>query len=206
MNNKQDWTGNSKSTYAPLAASNHTDHDRQKHDLYCTHPQALKDFLNAYRDRDHNVISNNIWESASGLMHLVKVLQDQHYNVIASDAWDYGTGARTIDFLEDEPIDMNGIDILTNPPYGIINDWTKRGLEILENGQRMFLLVKIQFLETLARREIFDVNPPKFIYVYSKRQLCAMNGNFENYASSAVCYAWAVFEKGYRGDTIVKWI
>ena len=24
--------------------------------------------------------------------------------------------------------------------------------------------------------------------------------------SSAVCYAWFVWEKGYKGDTIVKWI
>ena len=29
---------------------------------------------------------------------------------------------------------------------------------------------------------------------------------FDKYTSSAVAYAWFVFEKGYKGDTIVKWI
>jgi len=35
---------------------------------------------------------------------------------------------------------------------------------------------------------------------------CAKNGDFEKYTSSAVAYAWFVFEKGYKGDTIVRWI
>lgn len=203
----QDWTGNKKSTYGQLAASNHSDNTRQTHDLYCTHPEALRTFLDAYVRRDGNTLSKKVWENASGLFHLVNELKKQGYNVTASDAWDYGTGATIKDFLEDSPLeDMTGVDILSNPPYKYCNVWTRRGLEVLEPGQRMFLLVKIQYLETLARREIFDSEPPKFVYIYSKRQLCAMNGNFENYASSAVCYAWVVFEKGWQGDTVVKWI
>ncbi len=203
---KKDWTGNRKSTYAPLGASNHASHERQTHDLYCTHPDALREFLEAYVTRDGETISNKVWENASGLFHLVRELRRQNYEVIASDAWDYGTGAEIIDFLEDEPIDTTGVDILTNPPYGVVNAWTEKGLEVLKTGQKMFLLVKIQYLETLSRRRIFNDNPPKFVYVFSKRQLCAMNGNFEEYASSAVCYAWVVFEKGFQGDTIVRWV
>lgn len=202
----KDWNGNSKSTYVTLAASNHTEHERERHDLYCTNPQSLRDFLEAYIIRDNNPISKNIWENASGLFHLVNVLKEYGFNVEASDAWDYGTGAKIIDFLQDDPIDTTNFDLLTNPPYGVINEWTQRGLEVLKEGQRMFLLVKIQFLETINRKKIFEENPPKYIYVYSKRQLCAMNGNFKEYASSAVCYAWVVFEKGYKGDTIIRWI
>lgn len=34
-----------------------------------------------------------------------------------------------------------------------------------------------------------------------------MNGDFERYAkSNAICYAWYVWQKGYTGDTIIKWI
>lgn len=32
-----------------------------------------------------------------------------------------------------------------------------------------------------------------------------MNGNFAAMEGSAVCYAWFVWEKGYKGDTIVRW-
>ena len=32
------------------------------------------------------------------------------------------------------------------------------------------------------------------------------DGQFEKYKSSMMCYAWFVWEKGYKGDTILKWI
>ena len=34
-----------------------------------------------------------------------------------------------------------------------------------------------------------------------------MNGDFKKYNyNGAVAYAWFVWEKGYKGDTILKWI
>ncbi len=47
---------------------------------------------------------------------------------------------------------------------------------------------------------------PKTVYVSSSRLNCAKDGNFDLYTSSAIAYAWFVWEKGYQGDTIVKWI
>lgn len=32
-----------------------------------------------------------------------------------------------------------------------------------------------------------------------------MNGDFDATPGSSVAYAWFVWEKGYRGETIVKW-
>ena len=47
---------------------------------------------------------------------------------------------------------------------------------------------------------------PKKIYVSSSRLRCAMNGDFEKYAkSNAVSYAWFIWEKGFQGDTVVRW-
>ena len=42
-------------------------------------------------------------------------------------------------------------------------------------------------------------------YVASSRLLCAKNGNFDKVESSAVAYAWFIWEKGYCGDTVIKW-
>ena len=39
--------------------------------------------------------------------------------------------------------------------------------------------------------------------------MCAKNGEFDKMRAgggSAVAYAWYVWQKGYKGDTIVKWI
>lgn len=80
-------------------------------------------------------------------------------------------------------------------------------LEILDPGHKVAMFLKIQFLEGKSRREMFRRYPPRVVYVSSARLHCAMNGDFEKYAkSNAICYAWYVWEKGYAGDTVLRWI
>ena len=70
------------------------------------------------------------------------------------------------------------------------------------------MFLKVQFLEGKARRKMFEKYPPKRIWVSSSRILCAKNGDFERMikgGGSAMAYAWFVWEKGYEGDTVVKW-
>lgn len=45
MSNNKDWTGNKKTTFVTLGASNHTDHDRAEHDYYATEPKAIDELL-----------------------------------------------------------------------------------------------------------------------------------------------------------------
>ena len=54
MSNNKDWTGNKKTTFVTLGASNHTDHDRAEYDYYATEPKAA-DLL---CDKEGNVIYN----------------------------------------------------------------------------------------------------------------------------------------------------
>lgn len=40
----------------------------------------------------------------------------------------------------------------------------------------------------------------------SSRLNCAKNGDFETYKNnSAIAYGWFIWEKGFKGDTIIKW-
>lgn len=83
----------------------------------------------------------------------------------------------------------------------------EHALDISSDGCKVAMFLKIQFLEGKARRKLFKKYPPKTVYVSSSRLRCAMNGDFEKYAkSTAVCYAWYVWVKGYTGDTVIKWI
>lgn len=71
------------------------------------------------------------------------------------------------------------------------------------------MFLKVQFLEGKERKKLFLNYPPKYIYVSSSRILCAKNAEFERMkqgGGSAVAYAWYVWEKGYKGNTILKWI
>ena len=96
-------------------------------------------------------------------------------------------------------------DIITNPPYKFALEFVRKALAIIPNGHKVAMFLKIQFLEGKARRQLFVSNPPKTVWVSSSRLKCAMNGEFDAVGSSASCYAWFVWEKGYQGDTVVRW-
>lgn len=71
----------------------------------------------------------------------------------------------------------------------------------------MALLLKIQSLEGIERFDrIYSKNPPKVIYVFVRRTKCAINGEFKKFKGSPICYAWFVWKKGYKGNTILKWV
>lgn len=108
-------------------------------------------------------------------------------------------------FLPPPPV--SGTDIITNPPYILATDFVRHALEISEDRRKIAMFLKIQFLEGKERRKLFEEHPPKTIYVSSSRLHCARNGDFaEAKGANAICFAWYVWEKGWRGDTVVKWI
>ena len=206
MSNNKDWTGNKKTTFAQLGASNHSEGEREANDFYSTDPYTLEIFLEALR-RDGIELHTNIWEPACGMGHLSEVLISKGYNVYSSDLVDRGYGRADVgvDFLQTEAPALP-FDILTNPPYKYAQEFVQHSLDISNEGSYVIMLLKIQFLEGKARRKLFDVAPPKYVYVNSERQTCYINGDMSKKMSSASCYCWFVWEKGFTGDTIVRWI
>jgi hypothetical protein len=97
-------------------------------------------------------------------------------------------------------------DIVTNPPYKYATEFLVKSMESLKEGRYYCAFLKILFLEGQARRKVFEKYPPRYIFVYSKRQDCAKNGDFKSKGSSAVAYAWFIWQKGYAGESVVKWI
>lgn len=98
-------------------------------------------------------------------------------------------------------------DILTNPPYKYAKEFVLKALESVDNGRKVIMLLKVQFLESDNRyKDLFSKYPPKYVYVFSKRILCRINGDFSKNTSSAMCYCWYVWQKGFKGETILRWI
>ena len=202
----KDWTGNKKSIYTTLGASNHTDKEREQNDYYATEPKALELLL------ELEAFSPYVWECACGEGHLSEVLKSHGYKVKSSDIINRGyIGTETLDFLKVNRQDIKqdvSRDIITNPPYKYAKDFVEHALEISVDSTKIAMFLKVQFLEGKARRELFEKHPPKVIYVASSRLLCAKNGDFKKMrdgGGSAVAYAWFIWEKGYKGDTVVRW-
>lgn len=63
---EKDWTGNFKSIYVTLGASNHTDNEREVNDYYATEPKALELLL------EKEKFFPCIWECACGGGALVR--------------------------------------------------------------------------------------------------------------------------------------
>ena len=193
------WVGNKNSIFKTLGASNHTDYERESNDYYATEPKAAELLLEV------EDLHTAIWECACGEGHLAEVFRRHGHTVKATDLIDRGYGLGGVDFLK-ENICFHG-DIVTNPPYKYAREFVEHAIDTVADGYKVCMFLKLQFLEGKARKELFKKYPPKTVYVSSSRLHCAMNGDFERYAKcNAVCYAWFVWEKGYTGDTVVKWI
>lgn len=196
----KDWTGDSHSVFVTMGASNHSEEEREMNDYYATEPKAVK-LLIDIEPFDKN---EEIWECACGEGHLSKVLESEGYKVRSTDLIDRNYGESGIDFLKYDDT-YNG-NIITNPPYKYAKEFVEHALKIINKGNKVAMLLRLQFLEGKGRRGLFDVTPPKCVYVSSSRIMCAKNGDFSNKKQgSSVAYAWFVWEKGYEGDTIIRW-
>lgn len=198
----KDWTGNTNSIFKCLGSSHHTDKERQREDYYATDPKAAHLLL------DVEIFEGKIWEPACGEKHLAKVFEDRGYSVRSSDIVDR-CGNEVFDFLGIENCKPWKGDIVTNPPYKYAVEFIYKALSLITEGNKVAMFLKVQFLEGKSRKRLFKEFPPKTIYVSSSRINCAKNGDFSGMRTtggSAVAYAWYVWEKGYKGDTIVKWI
>ena len=201
MRNK-DWNGNANSIWKTLGASNHTDKERQNEDYYATDPIAAEWLLKIEeipRDKP-------IWECAAGEKHLSKVFEEHGYKVRSSDLIVRTEDVEQLDFLTSNET-WDGT-IITNPPYNQAVNFIQKAMESITEGNKVIMFLKVQFLEGKSRKKLFEKYPPKIVWVSSSRITCAKNGDFEYMKAnggSAVAYAFYVWQKGYKGDTILKW-
>lgn len=190
------------SVHVTLGSSNHTDTKRSDNDFYATPPSATRNLL------ELETFSTNVWEPCCGMGHIASELEKKGYSVKKTDIFDYGCegclSGEDYDFLRlNETYDG---DIITNPPYGLATEFAEHALDIITTGHKVAMFLKIQFLETQKRYELFKKYPPKIIYVSVRRYGCSADGKFLNgESSSAVCYCWFVWEKGFQGDPVIKW-
>lgn len=194
----KNWKGDSNSVYKTLGASNHTSEDREIHDYYATEPKAAELLLELESFK-------NILEPSCGEGHLSKVFVDNGIKTTSSDLVDRGYGTQK-DFFEYDKWDG---DIVTNPPYKYAKEFIEHALNIIPDGRKVAMFLKIQFLEGKKRKSLFKNSPPRTLYVSCSRLLCAKNADFDEVirkGGSAVAYGWFVWEKGFKGKTTIEWV
>lgn len=198
-----DWTGNKNSVFKTLGASNHTDKDREEHDFYATESRAI-DALKKKVELPYTIL-----EPACGTGCLSERLKELGHNVLSYDLVYRGYGEQQ-NFFEMLSIPDGCKCILTNPPYICATEFVLHALELVPMGGLVCMFLKTTFLEGKQRyNRLFKITPPEKVLQFSERILCAKNAEFDymrKHGGSAVSYAWYVWRKGYKGQTILDWI
>ncbi len=185
-----------------------TTRKRVDNDFYATPIEVTEAILNKIK------LKGSILEPAAGQGHISKVLKEYYpYNeIISTDLIQreekFGIPIRGgIDFLAYE-FNRKFDNIITNPPFCFIQEFIEKALRL--SNDKVIIFAKIQLLESEKRRKMFDESPLKYIYVFTNRVNPLRNGNEFNEKgekwSSTICFAWFVWEHGYEGEPVVRWL
>ena len=198
-----DWTGNGNSIFKTLAASNHTDKEREQNDFYATDPAAIDLLVKKVE------LPKQILEPACGSGCLSVRLEELGHDVKSYDIVDRGFGevGNFFDMVK-PPFDGN-FAIVTNPPYKFAKEFVLHALELVPVGSLVCMFLKTTFAEGKGRfNDLFSIYPPRMVLQCVERVLCAKNADFatRKKEGSAVAYAWWIWQKGFNGQTILDWI
>ena len=97
--------------------------------------------------------------------------------------------------------------IVQNPPFKLALEFVQHGLELLDKGELLFSLHRLLFLEGGERfgKLYGNKQKPKYVFVFAKRVSC-IAPDVPGKGQGAMCYAWFMWQKGFRGNTQIKWI
>jgi len=143
----------------------------------------------------------SIWECACGDGAMSEVIKQYGYNVYSSDLYERGYGEGGIDFVSSNKKFDN---IITNPPFHSAEQFVSSGIR---NASKKFaLLLRLAFLESARRQtEIFNLNPPARVWVFSERITFYPKGVVRK-GNGTTAYAWFVWDKAWIDNTELCWL
>ena len=183
------------------STNRHNAEKRHIADYYVTPVKDIITFLGALDEE----VSLDIWDKTildpcaggdpSHDMSYPKALRE--YYAIPDD-WN---GIKTIDIREDSlaetkcnyietKLDYKPFLIISNPPFNQAMEFIKKALDDVEDGGYVAMLLRLNFLETKARKDFFDNYMPTWIFVHHKRMSFTDAGG-----TDSVAYCHMVWKK-----------
>jgi hypothetical protein len=146
-----------------------------------------------------------VWEPACGPGAIVRVLEAHGHEVGATDVVDYGWGHRVLDFLTIDNTAQKPWNytqaVVTNPPYQLAEKFVRQALLC---SPLVIMLLRLAFLESVRRTKILEQSGLARIHVFRNRlPMMHRRGWDGKKASSAMPFAWFVWERGYTGPTTI---
>lgn len=190
---------------------------RATEDYYATEPRSVKSLLEVCE-----LEGDRYLEPCIGGGHIARTLKEckpeielRGLDLVDRGCEIEGVEVEIIDFFKldvEEEIGERGYydNIVTNPPYKHAQAFIEKSLELVREGGKVAMFLKIQFLEGVERYKFYQDTPPKEVYVFASRQSPMRDGRSCDEKGkpwgSTMCFGWFVWEKGYKGSTEVKWL
>jgi hypothetical protein len=145
-----------------------------------------------------------IWEPCAGRGAIANVLRDRGHAVICSDLVRYDRFQLHFvgDFMQQTKAPVGCDAIITNPPYRIATEFARHALDL---APRVYLLLRLAFLESVRRTEILGRRGLARVHVFRKRlPMMHRDGWNGPRTSSAIPFAWFVWNRDHRGPAIIN--
>ena len=200
---------------AKLAGGN-PKNNRIDNDFYATDPIAVQKLLTKYA-----INGNEILEPCVGNGNIANAINNFYtnkVNITGIDIVDRGYPNTIVHDYLTWKTDRKFDCIITNPPYSLAKEFIEKSMSLLNDGYgedglpngQLIMLLKIQFLEGIKRKKLFEKYPPKYIYVFRSRMATWNNGqpfdfNGKKWATT-ICHAWFIWEKGSTTEPIIRWL
>ena len=177
--------------------------DRNVRDCYLTPISMIRQFLDIEKfDKDKTFL-----ECCSNKeKHLEKVLNEYNYKNVDSNVYE-DDGIDFLKWNENNKYDY----IVSNTPYKNANDFIRKCMKVC--NEKFALLYPLDYCNGIGRFNNVYNNELGFklskMYVYVRKSFLTekfIDGKGEYYKTGMSCYAWFMFEKGYEGETQMKWI
>lgn len=179
-------------------------------DNYSTPKEAIHALLK------EETFANVVWEPAVGEGNIATALRRFGYQPITSDIRSLPDTDFQGDFLSREarrkmassirsPDSGNeAFDIITNPPFSKAQEFAEAALEV--TTRKVALLLRIQFLESVKRKDFLENSRLKKVLVFSKRIVMYPEGATPGKGNGTQCFAWFIWDLAYHGKPTIGWL
>jgi hypothetical protein len=171
-------------------------HERWSNDWYVEPPDCVHALFDAVQ------FIGSIHDPCCGGGTIPKVAMQNGYLATGSDIQYRGFPVEKVqDFLTDYTLRDN---IVSNPPYNMAEQMFSHAC--LYARRKVAFVVRISFLAGQRRRDkLFSLCRPSEVLILSKRPSMPPGGTDIPAKGGTTDYIWLIHERGYSGETILRW-
>jgi hypothetical protein len=186
-----------------MSSTNRSDsRDYHISDYYITPIEVIKEFLNKFIEIEGKYIFKAVLDPCAGgdVNHPMSYpsaleLFGIKGNIDTVDIREDSLAQLKADYLKLNIEKQKYNVIITNPPFNYALEIIEKALNDVTEDGFVIMLLRLNFLGSKKRKPFWDANPPKYIFVHSKR--ISFFGN----TTDSIEYAHFVWQKNNKNPT-----